>query len=91
LLRFFQEDGDDRLLVVNFGHDLAFDPAPEPLLAPPAGQLWRVLWCSEDPAYGGSGARPPESDGRWTIQGHAATVMMPEDGPRASSSAYDAG
>ena len=43
VLRFFGERGTerdggaDRLLVVNLGVDLALDPAPEPLLAPPAG------------------------------------------------------
>ena len=36
VVRFFGEAGADRLLVVNLGPDLAFDPAPEPLLAPPA-------------------------------------------------------
>ena len=38
VLRFFgRRDGsDDRLLLVNLGRDLDLDPAPEPLLAPPA-------------------------------------------------------
>src|SRR5438309_849346 len=40
VLRFFGHAGDDRLLLVNFGPDLHLDPAPEPLLAPPAGCLW---------------------------------------------------
>ena len=26
---------------------------PEPLLAPPEGLQWEVLWSSEDPDYGG--------------------------------------
>jgi maltooligosyltrehalose trehalohydrolase len=55
LLRFFGERGDDRLLLVNLGTDLHLDPAPEPLLAPPANAEWRVLWSSESPEYGGVG------------------------------------
>jgi len=54
-LRFFGEDGDDRLLVDNLGRALHFDPAPEPLLAPPAGSRWETLWSSDDPRYGGLG------------------------------------
>ena len=37
VLRFFGTHHDDRLLVVNLGRDLHLNPAPEPLLAPPAG------------------------------------------------------
>src|SRR5262252_2595893 len=36
VLRFFGHEGPDRLLLVNLGADLVLDPAPEPLLAPPA-------------------------------------------------------
>ena len=38
VLRYFGSDGDDRLLLVNFGVDLHLRPAPEPLLAPPGGK-----------------------------------------------------
>ena len=55
LLRFFGQDGNDRLLLVNLGLDLRLDPAPEPLLAPPEECVWELLWSSEDPAYGGTG------------------------------------
>ena len=34
VVRFFGEGGDDRLLVVNLGHDEHFSPAPEPLAGP---------------------------------------------------------
>ena len=53
VLRFFAEDGHDRLVVVNLGCDLHLDPAPEPLLAPPEHMCWKTLWSSEDPCYGG--------------------------------------
>lgn len=69
-----EEPGDDRLLLVNLGADLTYSPAPEPLLAPPAGQAWKVLWGSEDPRYGGGGLAlldPRE----WRLRGHAALVL----------------
>ena len=75
VLRFFGAEGDDRLLLVNFGVDLQLDPAPEPLLAPPTGRRWRLIWSSEDPAYGGGGTPPPETDEGWTILGQTAVVL----------------
>src|SRR5690606_38676638 len=47
----------DRLLVLNFGLDIAGEPMPEPLLAPPSGARWVLDWTSDDPRYGGLGAR----------------------------------
>ena len=74
VLRFFGDD--DRLLVVNLGRDLELTPAPEPLLAPPAGSRWHLVWSSEDPRYDGSGAPSPEAeDGAWRLAGHAAFVL----------------
>jgi maltooligosyltrehalose trehalohydrolase len=81
VLRFFGEDGDDRLLLVNFGVDLRLDPAPEPLLAPPTGRHWHMIWSSEDPAYGGNGTPSPETDESWTLLGQAAVVMGSEGAP----------
>ena len=82
VLRFFGDE--DRLLVVNLGRDLELTAAPEPLLAPPAGHRWHVIWSSEDPRYGGCGAPPPEADnGAWRLVGHAAFVL----GPRPLESA----
>jgi maltooligosyltrehalose trehalohydrolase len=77
VLRYFGEEGDDRLLLVNMGTDLRLDPAPEPLLAPPEGRRWELLWSSEDMRYGGSGAYSPETGSGWRIPGHAAAVMAP--------------
>lgn len=77
LLRFFGEASDDRLLLVNLGPDLRLEPAPEPLLAPPLGGEWALLWSSEDPRYGGSGMPAPLRDGVWCLPGHAALVMRP--------------
>jgi maltooligosyltrehalose trehalohydrolase len=77
VLRFFGGNGDDRLLLVNLGHDLHFDPAPQPLLAPPENGAWRLLWSSEDPRYRGAGTPPVHSVENWRIPGHAAVVLAP--------------
>jgi len=37
---------DDRLLIVNLGPEIDIDPAAEPLLAPPDGCKWSLLWSS---------------------------------------------
>jgi maltooligosyltrehalose trehalohydrolase len=78
VLRYFGQADDARLLIVNFGIDLHLDPAPEPLLAPPEGCCWKLLWSSEDPVYGGSGTPPLETEASWTIPGCAAFAMVPE-------------
>jgi len=75
ILRFFTEDGNDRLLLVNFGIDCSLTPAPEPLLASPAGLTWRLLWSSEDPRYGGHGAALTEDESRWFIPGKTAFLL----------------
>jgi maltooligosyltrehalose trehalohydrolase len=78
ILRFFGERANDRLILFNFGLDLHLNPAPEPLLAPPEGKLWEMLFSTEDPAYGGSGTPPLETEKNWRIPGYAAVVMKPE-------------
>jgi maltooligosyltrehalose trehalohydrolase len=84
VLRFFADDGMDRLLVVNLGTGGRLDAAPEPLLAPPAGMRWSVCWSSEDPVYGGQGWVEPEGEDGWTLPGRAALLLVPakraEDG-----------
>ncbi|MBX3623142.1 MAG: malto-oligosyltrehalose trehalohydrolase [Rhizobacter sp.] len=92
VLRFFGEGGDDRLLLVNLGRTLHLDPAPEPLLAPPALGPWRVLWSSQDPRYGGIGTLAPDAaeaergvPGRsvprpfdnWRLQGETTLLLAP--------------
>ncbi|MEX0679066.1 MAG: malto-oligosyltrehalose trehalohydrolase [Pirellulales bacterium] len=74
LLRYLGEEGDDRLVLVNLGRDLEWSPAAEPLLVPPAGRGWRLLWSSEDPRYGGLGT-PPLDAHRWFLPGHATVVL----------------
>ena len=74
VLRFFG-GGDDRLLLVNLGIDVDLSPVPEPLLAPPENMRWRLMWSSEDPRYGGSGASPSENVESWLIPGKGAFVL----------------
>jgi maltooligosyltrehalose trehalohydrolase len=84
VLRFFAGDGQDRLVIVNFGRDLRLEPTPEPLPAPPEYMRWETQWSSEDPCHGGLGTPPLEDHGHWRILGEAAVVMFPrpvEDTP----------
>jgi maltooligosyltrehalose trehalohydrolase len=78
VLRYFGEEQGDRLLMINFGRDLHLDPAPEPLLAPPAGCEWCVMWSSEDPRYHGYGTFPPDTQDNWRFPGYAAVALKSE-------------
>ena len=78
VLRYFADDGNDRLVLVNLGRDLHFDPAPEPLLAPPEGRRWDILWSSEDVRYGGCGTAPLDTEENWRIPGEATVALCPQ-------------
>ncbi|HEU4648785.1 MAG TPA: malto-oligosyltrehalose trehalohydrolase [Gemmatimonadales bacterium] len=78
VLRWLAPEGDDRLLLVNLGTTLHFSPAPEPLLAPPAGRRWEQHWSSQDPRYGGLGVPPVEGDElNWRLPGESAVLFVP--------------
>lgn len=77
-LRYFSAEHGDRLLLVNAAVDLALDIVPEPLLAPPLNQRWRMAWSSESVRYGGLGACPPEVDGIWRLPGRATLLLIAE-------------
>jgi maltooligosyltrehalose trehalohydrolase len=81
VIRYFADNGSDRLLVVNLGEDLSPDIVPEPLLAPPGRERgWRRLWHSEEPCYGGRGAGDLESEnGSWRIPAESATLLAADD------------
>jgi maltooligosyltrehalose trehalohydrolase len=77
VLRFFDAgpEAHDRLLCLNLGRDLSLPAAAEPLLAPPAGARWTLLWSSEAVRYGGSGTPKLDPAAGWFLPGHAAVVL----------------
>ncbi len=75
VIRSFSTEHGDRLLAVNLGRDLHYDPAPEPLLAPPEGGRWDILFTTEDPQYGGCGTALPDTEDNWRLGGHSALVL----------------
>ena len=77
LLRFLEDRGDDRLLLVNLGATLPLHPMPEPLLAPPQGCRWKLLWNSEEARYGGNGMMEPDGEHGWRLPAHALAVLAP--------------
>ena len=77
VLRFFDER--DALLLVNLGHDLHLSALPEPLLAPPEGEPWQLVWSSESPEYGGAGT-PRVMDPRgFHLLGRSAVLLGTRD------------
>jgi maltooligosyltrehalose trehalohydrolase len=76
LLRFFADErADDRLLMLNLGRDYPIQVLAEPLMAPPPGHKWAMLWSSESPRYGGSGRRPIDTAKCWVLPGNTALVL----------------
>ncbi len=93
VLRYFADNADDRLLVVNLGRRLFLNSAPEPLLAPPLGFEWETLWTSESSRYGGTsessryggpGAVPVVTQEQWLLPAEAAVALrlVREKAPR---------
>jgi maltooligosyltrehalose trehalohydrolase len=77
VLRFFGDDDQDRLLLINLGATLLFGGVAEPLLAPPEAGSWKMIWSSESPRYGGRGSGHLNITDAVHIPGHAAFVMAP--------------
>jgi maltooligosyltrehalose trehalohydrolase len=78
LLRYLGEGREaDRLLIVNLGSDVNVATLAQPLVAPPEGLEWSVLWCSEERRYGGSGVAPSAPPNRLVATGYATTVFQP--------------
>lgn len=80
LLRYMGCDGDDRLLLVNLGADLPYQPAPEPLLAPPVGRSWSFVWSSDAPCYGGPGVIEPLTEQGWRLPAGSAILYAAAPG-----------
>ena len=79
VLRWFDDQHGDRLLVVNFDRELPLAQASEPLLAPPGGALWRQTWSSDDPRYGGHGITQVVAAGgrgEWHLPAQSAVLLI---------------
>jgi maltooligosyltrehalose trehalohydrolase len=79
VLRWFDAEHGDRLLVVNLDRELPLTPPSEPLLAPTHGANWQLLWSSEDPRYGGHGVTTPVADdghGDWRLPAQSAVLLV---------------
>lgn len=92
VLRFFDAEHDDRLLVVNLGRDLHLDVVPEPLLAAPQGMQWDAFFSTEEARFGGNGSPTLENRGEtwrlpaenWRIPGRSAVLLKPVSIPAAA-------
>jgi len=71
VLRYFSEDNNDRLLIVNFAERRVLHPASEPLLAPPAGIDGKRFGRSDSPRYGGADAIVTATPEQWMLPGES--------------------
>ena len=78
-IRLFGDEAGDRLLVVNLGPELVIPSVPDPLFAPPEGRVWRMVWTSDDIAYGGDGTPAIESERGVTLPPECTVVLSPSD------------
>ena len=82
-LRFFRVDpAGDRLLLVNLGPTYRQTSVPEPLIAPPPGTGWRMMWSSEHPTYGGHGTPPVFTRKGVTLPAQSAVLVVPDPAAR---------
>jgi maltooligosyltrehalose trehalohydrolase len=77
VLRYFSNDNDDRLLLINFDKTHVLKAASEPLLAPPVGYRWKILWTSDSPRYGGTGAVATATEEQWILPAESTVVLHP--------------
>jgi maltooligosyltrehalose trehalohydrolase len=79
VIRWFDEEGGDRLLLINLGEDLEMAIAPEPLLAPPRDRLWKQVWSSDDCSYGGPGSVDVTESPLWTLPAESAVLLRAQE------------
>jgi maltooligosyltrehalose trehalohydrolase len=65
---------DVRLLVINLG-PLTECAMNDPLLAPPPGARWEMVFASEQSQYGGHGVHAIPDEGRWRLQARCAWLF----------------
>jgi maltooligosyltrehalose trehalohydrolase len=75
-LRYFGNEGDDRLLIVNLGRDVDYRQAPEPLLASGHDRVWQLVWSSDAPIYGGPGIVNPCQEDGWYLPANSAVLLV---------------
>lgn len=75
LRSFGREEGDDRILLVNLGRDFPYAPISEPLLAPPEGRRWELVWSSASVKYGGDGTPEPQTKVGWRLP-RVSTMLL---------------
>jgi maltooligosyltrehalose trehalohydrolase len=76
VFRYFSSDNDERLLLVNLGATEGLHPPSEPLLAPPSGHRWEILWTSDSPRYGGSGIHAIANQAEWLLPAESVTALQ---------------
>jgi maltooligosyltrehalose trehalohydrolase len=77
VLRYFSKANDDRLLLMNLGKRQVLNPASEPLLVPPAGCRWEMIWTSESQRYEGAGTIATATAEQWILPAESAVALRP--------------
>ena len=75
VLRWYDDEQGDRLLIVNLGEQIDRTSIAEPLLAPPVGRDWQLIWSSDEPRYGGLGVVPPLTNKGWFVAAEASSLF----------------
>ncbi len=86
VLRYFGDGLNERLVLINLGLDTRLGPLPEPLLAPPDGGNWQLMWSSEDLRYGGWGTRHIDTAKEFMIPSKCTLVFHPRENVQCGSS-----
>lgn len=74
LVRYFGEDGDDRMIICNVGTDTTITSCSEPLFAPPASKTWTRIFSSQEIDFGGIGT-PACKDDEWVMPAFTSYVF----------------
>ena len=77
VLRYLGQENNDCLVLVNLGEGHVLEPAPEPLLAPPSGYNWELLWTSESSRYGGADSALVATPEQWFLPAESAVALRP--------------